>query len=193
MRSLSDFGDGLVGLVLLASLSCASQKPGPPAATAAVSLEGEVALIGSDPLDERIVLADLGGGFCALRSPSLEYELRNLTGLRVRVTGRLGGRSADGPELLVEKYSLAPVNGREPLIGVLRSSGGEVVLVEAGSGASYELAGPLADVLRGFVGCKVWASGPIDPAEQEGADHGTLKVESYGVLAPAGGATNREP
>jgi hypothetical protein len=193
MRSLSAFLRFALCLVSLAPLSCAASKPEPPAVETSVSLEGEVTLAGSRPLEERIVLADAGGGFCTLRSMKLEYELRSLAGHRVRVTGRLMGRVSRDPEFLVETYSLLPVNGRKPVIGSLESRDGGIFLVEPAPGGTYRLDGPLAVAVRNFIGCRVWISGPIAPAGEKGGEPATLTVESYGVLAQAAGTTPPAP
>ena len=193
MRSLSVFVRRFFALTFRALLSCASSRPGPPANETSVTLEGEVTLAGSGPLDDKIVLADAGGSFCTLRSATLEYELRSLAGHRARVTGRLMGKASGGPEFLVESYSLAPMNGRQPIIGVLESRDGEIDLVESGSGSAYILRGPLATVLRNFIGYKVWVSGPVMPAAGKGGETAGLTIESYGVLVPATGTTSREP
>ncbi len=192
MRSSSVFIRGLFGLTLLAMLSCASPKPGAPARETSVTLEGEVTLTGSGPLEERIVLADAGGSFCTLRSSKLEYELRSLAGHRVRVTGRLLGKTSGDPEFLVESYSLMPMNGRQPIIGTLRSPEGELVLVESGSKSAYRLGGPLTEALRSFVGFKVWISGSIIPAAEKSGG-AALTIEDYGVLIPVAGAADGEP
>jgi hypothetical protein len=158
-----------------------------------VTLEGELTLAPAGPLDDTVVLADAGGTFCALRSPALEYELRSLAGHRARVTGRLMGRTANGPELLVERYSLAPTNGREPIIGVLESRGDGIVLVQSESGSAYAAGGPLEAALSHFAGYKVWISGPLLPAEQNPRRLPTVMVESYGVMVIATGITSGEP
>jgi hypothetical protein len=193
MPSLSAFVRRFLCLTFLALLSCASSKPGPPAREIPVTLEGEATLAGSGPLDDRIVLADAGGSFCTLRSATLEYELRSLAGHRVRVTGRLMGKTSGIPEFLVESYSLAPMNGHQPIIGVLESRSGKVVLVEPSSGGAYVLDGSLATVLCNFIGYKVWIIGPEVPAAEKGGEAAGLTIEGYGVLVPAAGSTSREP
>jgi len=149
------------------------------------------------------VLADAGGGFCELRSAVFEDEFRSLAGHRVRVTGRLAGKTAEGAEFLVESYELAPVNGFRPVIGIVQTREGALVLREMLSGREYRLEGRLAQALRPYIDYKVWVSGPGAVDEGGGgraaADAGdlgraaTLTVESYGVLVPSAGAVNREP
>jgi hypothetical protein len=199
MRSSSAHGRRAIGVMrvtfvrsalsaaFLSLVICASCAPRPepaPAPEPSVTLEGEVALAGENPLDRIVVLADAGGSVCALSSPRFEYELRSLAGQRVRVTGRIAGKTAAGPEFLVESYELAPVGGRAPVAGTLALRGDGLVLVESRSGAEYVVAGPLANALRAFSGFKVWIEGPTTPPEEKNGAGGTLTVESYGILAP---------
>ena len=173
-------------VAMLSLVFCTLCAPPPkisPAPEPSVTLEGEVALAGENPLDRAIVLADAGGSVCALSSPRFEYELRNLAGHRVRVTGRVTGKTASGPEFLVESYELAPAGGRVPVAGTLDLRGAGLVLVDSRSGIEYALAGPLADALRAFPGFKVWIDGPVTPLENNGGAGGTIAVESYGILA----------
>ena len=179
-------------VAVIASVSCARQES-IPVQEPLVTLEGEIRLAGADSLDQAIHLADAGGSFCTLSSPRLEYELRNLAGQGVRVTGRLLGKTASGPEFFVESYDVSPVDGRRPVIGFVVHRGGEMILEDARSGATYRLGGSLAEALRAFPGCKVWVSGPTAPAEKGSRDTAVLTVESYGVLASSKDATSREP
>jgi hypothetical protein len=176
---------------LIASISCAKQKPA-PVREPLVTLEGEIRLAGADSLDQTIHLADAGGSFCTLSSPKLEYELRSLAGQGVRVMGRLLGRTPAGPELFVESYEIAHVDGRRPVIGAVVLRGGALILEDARSGAAYRLDGPLSEALRAFLGCKVWVSGPTT-AGNGTAGAATLTVESYGVLVSSGDAVSLEP
>jgi hypothetical protein len=174
---------------VLSLILCAPRPKPVMAPEPSVTLEGEVALVGDNPLDRAVVLSDAGGTVCALSSPRFEYELRNLAGHRVRVTGRVSGKTADGPEFLVEGYEFAPVAGRAPVKGTLAIRGAEIVLVASSSGGEYALAGPLADILRAFPGFKVWIDGPVKPSERNGGG-GTIAVESYGILAPPAGTVH---
>jgi hypothetical protein len=167
---------------------CAPPSKFAPAPEPSVTLEGEVALAGAGPLDRTLVLADAGGSVCALSSPRFEYELRSLAGHRVRVTGRVTGKTAGGPEFLVESYELALAGGRAPVMGTLDLRDADLVLVDSRSGVEYALAGPLADALRAFTGFKVWVDGPVTPFERKNGAGGTIAVEGYGILAPPEGA-----
>jgi hypothetical protein len=164
---------------------CGPPPKSAPAPEPSVTLEGDVALAGESPLDRTVVLSDAGGSVCALTSTRFEYELRNLAGHRVRVTGRVAGKTANGPEFLVESYELAPINGRMPVIGTLVARGEGLALVESRSGAEYVLAGRLAEALRAFAGFKVWVDGAATPFEEKGIPGGTISVEGYGIIAAA--------
>jgi hypothetical protein len=168
--------------IVFCTLCAPPQKPA-PAPEPSVTLEGEVALAGDNPLDRRVVLSDAGGSVCALSSPRFEYELRNLAGQRVRVTGRVAGKTENGPEFLVESYELAPAGGRAPVTGTLARRGAGLFLVETRSGVEYALVGPLAEALREFAGCKVWVEGTVTPFEKKNGAGGTIAVEGYGILA----------
>jgi hypothetical protein len=192
MRSSSAFTRCALSVALAASFSCAKPKP-LPVQEPLVTLEGEIRIAGAGSFDETIALADAGGSFCTLSGPKLEYELRNLAGQGVRVTGRLLGKTANGPEFFVESYEMTPVDGRRPAIGVVTSRNGELILMETRSGAIYRLDGPLAEALRAFPGCKVWVSGPTAPAGGGAGVVETLTVESYGVLMQAANPAGREP
>jgi hypothetical protein len=196
MRSSSVSGRCALSAAFLSLVFCTLCAPRPkpaPAPEPSVTLEGEVALSGEGPLDRTLVLADAGGSVCALSSPRFEYELRSLAGQRVRVTGRVAGKTEGGPDFLVESYELAPVGGRAPVAGTLVLRGAGLVLVESRSGAEYALAGPLADALRAFPGFKVWIDGPVAPFEKNVGAGGTIAVESYGILAPSAPSASPTP
>ncbi len=159
-----------------------------------VTLEGEVTLAGEDPLARTLALSDAGGSVCSISNPRFEYELRNLAGQRVRVTGRVTGRAEGVPEFYVESYEMAPVGGRAPLIGALVARGAALILHEPRTGAEYLLSGLLVDALRAHTGCKVWIDGPLAPGGGREAAGGTIAVEGYGIIArPTDAATSGRP
>ena len=191
MRPSSVSVSCVLSAALVALVSCAHPKV-VSVQEPLVTLQGVVVLASASPLEQTLTLTDAGGRVCTLTSPSLEYELRNLAGQGVRVTGKLLGATEGGPEFLVEGYEMMPVNGERPVIGVLTSSGGGLILTGTQPGAAYRLAGPLAEALRGYSGFKVWISGRSTPAGAGGGGEATLTVQSYGILAPPV-ATNRTP
>jgi hypothetical protein len=192
MRPSSAFARRALSIALLSVVSCAAPKL-VPTDELPVTLEGEIALAGAEPLlGETIVLSDAGGGICTLTSPTIEYELRNLAGQAVRVTGRILGETANGPEFLVESYELMPVNGKRPIIGTLESRGG-LILIQTGSGREYRLDGPLAEALQSYAGYKVWVSGQTISIPEPAAAASAMTIESYGILGPPAAATDRTP
>jgi len=192
MRSSFAFARCGLSLVFLSLVSCAQPKPF-PTPEPSVTLDGEVRLVGTSPLEQTIGLADAGGVFCTLSNPRLEYEFRNLVGHAVQATGRLLGKSANGPEFLVESYEMMPVDGFRPVIGAVTSRDGELFLVDARSGATYRLGGPLAEALRAFSGFKVWVSGPVASIGKGVGAGETITIRNYGVLVPVGSIIRPEP
>jgi hypothetical protein len=186
-----------IGAALLLFALCAPSPPEPPAADPApdpaVTLEGDVMPAGSNPLDQTLILSDAGGSVCILLSSRYDFELRSLAGQRVRVTGRITGKTDGVPEFLIDSYELAPVNGRTPLIGALVPRGTALVLHESRSGTEYLLSGLLVDALRAFTGCKVWIDGPLTAAGGKEAAGGTIAVEGYGIIARPTEATSGRP
>jgi hypothetical protein len=191
----SSFGSArgalLVPFLFLAACS-ARRVPPAPATDPAVVLEGVIAIAGLGTFDRDVVLYDEGGPICRLTGGSAELELRNLAGLGVRVTGRLAGRTNDIPEFLIDRWELLPVDGREPVVGVIESRNGVPYLVVERNAFEYRLGGPLAGALEPLSGFKVWVAGEERPAGEEGARERTLAVASYGVLLPPR-SLNRAP
>lgn len=185
MRSSSGFVRSLP-LAVIALLLCCAQRvpPLPPSVEPLVSLEGEIALSGSSPLDREVVLYDAGGIICRLTGPRAELELRGLAGLGVRVTGRLAGRSSGVPEFVVDAWELLPIDGHAPVAGTLETRDGEVFIVEEKSGTAYLLEGPLARALASFAGYTGWAAGEARTFGEGTARKTALLVASYGVLLP---------
>ncbi len=184
-----------LGAALFSVALCApARREAPePAPAPSITLEGDVALAGSSPLDRTLVLSDAGGRVCVLSSPRYDFELRSLAGQRIRVTGRITGTTDGVPEFYVESYEMAPVNGRAPLVGALVARGTALILHESRTGTEYLLSGLLVEALRAFTGCKVWIDGPLSPAGGKDAAGGTIAVEGYGIIAPPPEATSGRP
>ena len=193
MRSSSGSARGaLLGPFLFIAACSAQRIPPVPAIEPDVVLEGVIALAGSGAFDRDVVLYDEGGPICRLTGRSAELELRNLAGLGVRVTGRLAGRTSDIPEFLVDRWDLLPIDGREPVVGVIESRNGVAYLVGERNGYEYRLDGPLAGALEPFSRHKVWVAGEERLAGEGGARERTIAVGSYGILLPPR-ALNRAP
>lgn len=137
--------------------------------------EGVVVVTGtgarSFPVLRTEALGDVG-----LSGP-MEAELIRLSGIRVRVSGS-PGPTAVGPGIRVSHYELLEIEGRIPHLGILlRDEEGRWILHLEGDDTV-----PLAGLPGGQMqaGMKIWVVGAM------GAD-GHLAVESYGIVAPAGG------
>ena len=104
----------------------------------------------------------------------LRAELRTLSGADVMVRGVIDSSAADD-SFDVRDYEVVAIDGRQPHVGVLLARGGELWLA---AGDTLRLV-PTLDALRERAGAKIWVVGAIDSVAKE------LRVESYGVIAPA--------
>lgn len=104
----------------------------------------------------------------------LRDELRTLAGAEVKVRG-LVDSAGPGRSLRVREYEVLSINGQRPLVGTLlvRDSG-----IWLAARDTMRLVPELA-ALRERTGAKIWVVGTSDP------DGTSLRVESYGVIAPA--------
>lgn len=185
MRPLSVSASRLIVCSVALAASCAPRQTIVPVLEPVVTIEGEIAFFGSNPVEREIILSDAGGIICRLDGGRNDVELRSLAGLGARVTGRLGGKVDGVPEFLVDRYELLPIDGHPPVVGSLERRDGVLCLVEAERGGAYRLEGPLAKALAPFAGYKVWVAGETRSA-REGGREIPLAVESYGVLLPPG-------
>lgn len=148
----------------------------PPGAQEVRTEEGVIGVTGTDAWSLAVLRTDNRGSFGL--TGDLEPELRRLAGIRVRVTGR-SAPTAVGPGLAVTGYELLEVDGRTPHLGILdRDAEGGWVLRPEGDEDALALRGLPEGRLQ--PGMKIWVVGAT------GAD-GRLAVESYGIVAPAGG------
>jgi hypothetical protein len=193
MRSWCAFVRGAWLAASISILSCASSRAPIETTESHLALEGEVTVDGS-LFRKTASLADAGGTVCILRNPRLELELLNLAGHRVRVVGRVTGKTPAGPEFWVDRYEMLPIDGLTPIVGVLELHEGVPMLTAEPSGATYVLGGPLRDALKSFAGAKVWVSGRVHgDGERFGSGTPTFTVEGYGILLPAPEATDAAP
>ncbi len=165
-------------------MACSSKKVPAPILEPLIAIEGDIALSGTGPLDWDVILSDEGGGICALRGRQLDLELRNLAGLRVRVTGRLAGETRELPEFLDDRYELLPINGYDPVVGTLEAREGAVFIVDSAGGGGWRIDGPLAQALAHFAGYKVWVAGERRGGRAGAAESPSISVESYGIVLP---------
>ena len=145
---------------------------GADAATAADSVRGVVARVGSDPTSQLVVRA-ADGVACALQMttpPSFEGLEVTLWGVRDRTSATM--LPGVGCTVMVTRFAVRAVDGVAAMDGVLRAQG-DAYALETADGKRR----PLRDVpaaLRAQVGARVYWAGPLDRAP-----------EAYGVLAPA--------
>lgn len=104
----------------------------------------------------------------------LRSELRTLGGAEVRVRGVIDS-AGRGRALRVQEYELLSIDGKRPRVGrvLVRDSG-----LWLAASDTVRLVPELA-ALRDRAGAKIWVVGTSDPGGTE------LRVESYGVIAPA--------
>lgn len=113
-------------------------------------------------------------GRAARLTGDLRDELRTLGGAEVTVRGVMDSSGASG-SLDVREYEVLDIDGRRPHVGVVLARDGELWLAAADTLRLI----PALDALRERTGAKIWVVGASDSAAKE------LRVESYGVIAPA--------
>ncbi len=163
-------------LLLAAALaSCTAPRPEPPdsspvpAAGAAERIVGTVRVVGSAPVNVRVVLRPERGGDVQLAGP-LRDELRQLAGAEVAVTGP--AETAPDPladrQLRVDSYEILSVSGEPVVMGTVEGRSGEWLLLRTPHGELLYLGGATGDLAPGE---KVWVQGPR-----------SVIVQSHGVL-----------
>jgi hypothetical protein len=101
-------------------------------------------------------------------------ELRTLSGAELSVRGVMSSGGTDR-SLDVREYEVLAIDGQRPHVGTVLVRDGGVWLA---SSDTLRLV-PALDALRQRAGAKVWVVGTLDSAG------GELRVQSYGVIAPA--------
>lgn len=169
-------------LLFLLSASCAKSPPVETVEEPLV-LEGEVTVAGSHPFDKRIILVDENGIFWMLRCGRFEVEIMNLAGHRIKLSGSPPTETLPDPVLIVDSYEMLPVEGMDPIIGILTLEGDMLILERSTTGVRFAIEGRLREALKQFNGMKIWIIG----AEHSGAGEGEISVDvtGYGILAPA--------
>ena len=159
-------------MLILAAAACTSPAPQPPAsmpdsqAVGGVVLIGVPRVVGSAPVNTRLVLADASGRQTEVVGP-LAPEIRQLDGAQIEVSGRMtrGSLEASG-------YRIRSVDGRPVEMGTVERSPDGGVQLRKADGSVVRLTGA-ASQLR--VGQKVWVQGPTTAAVQ---------VQTFGVINP---------
>lgn len=154
----------------LAALAAACTPAPPPAGAAAAqagdtTLVGQVAVVGSMPVNARVVVQPDGRPALRVAGP-LARELGSLSGARVRVRGRAAGDS-----VAVSAYEIVSVNGEPVHFGVVERAPGGALRLRRADGTTVDLLGPAAAQFR--PGQKIWVQGP-----------GSVQVQVFGVVTP---------
>ena len=139
----------------------AVSSPGASPRTAADTVRGTVAVVGSFPVTS-VVVRPPGGRDVTITGP-LAREIRRAAGAEVWISGT---RTAEGVE--ASRYAVRRVDGDAVADGTLALEGDRMVLVTPNG--RHPIARP-PQALRDMVGARVWLVGPLD---------GT--IASYGVL-----------
>lgn len=142
------------------------------------TLEGRIGLRGSEPLVEPVLLVEDDEVYTL--AGDCEKELKNLSGARVRVTGRLEETSRpdrDGA-LEVELYTITGLNYREGVdwaVGRVREAEEKLYLLTTGQ-VVYHISGLSSQARKKLVDTKAVLAGEI---EKTGEFTGEVKAESY--------------
>lgn len=146
-------------------------------------LEGEVTVAGSHPFDKRIILVDGNGVFWMLQCGRFEVEIMNLAGHQIKVGGSPPAEALPDPVLIVDSYEMLPVDGMNPVTGILTIESDMLILEHSKTGARFAIEGRLREALSQFDGMKIWVVGVEHAGTGEG--EATIDVTGYGILAPA--------
>jgi hypothetical protein len=140
-----------------------------------LELEGELALVGSDPATQ-IAIQPSAGVQVAVLGP-LREELAPLVGFRVRLGG-VPGKAAPPLDrsVVVRRYEVVAFRGEPVLVGTLRVEGSRARL-EGRTPAQLET---LPSGLRGHEGALVYLFGPVRD--------GIITVTGFGIIRPAPGS-----
>jgi chloramphenicol 3-O-phosphotransferase len=173
---------GLAASMLLGA-GCAGSKNDEQgdAEGAIVVVRGKISSQGSTPF-ALLVLEGSDGKSYAIENSHLADELRSLDGMEVTVRGSVLPRSAEHVTIDVISYEiLALPSGEIPIVGYIRTGG----LIEDSSLVMWMIEGDFADLLRNFVGAKVWVVGVTrETVETPEARYHVILVTEYGVIRP---------
>lgn len=163
----------LAGVLLAA---CAARPPDRIGGDSPVRVEGTVSVVGSPPLNVRIVLQPRDGSPAWRLEGEAAAEVARLTGFLVTVEGE--PTEASPPEaraLRVLRYEAASPWGSVLLFGEVERVDGPDVVLRGDDGRRRRVRLPEGAVGPGQ---RVWVE-PTDPAAPE-----PLRVMRYGVLRP---------
>ena len=147
-----------------AARSAEAGQGAPPQAGDTVVV-GEVAVVGSAPMNTHVVVTPEGRRSVRVEGP-LARELASLSNTRVSVRGQMRGGG-----MLATSYELLSVNGAPALFGTVERAPGGGMHLRLADGSRVALLGPGTTNLR--PGQKAWVQGPA-----------SVQVQVYGVVTP---------
>jgi hypothetical protein len=178
----------LVAFVIFGAVGCGGKKTSKTMSFEAgdlVSLEGTLSLRGSMPRPILILETDTAGGV-VIQSRELQSELSSLAGMKVWIEGRiLPAIEGESPLIDATDYRLLALpSGEVPVVGVLKLQRDECVLHVDG-GQRYWIRGEFTDLIRDFVGARMWVVGTAGDTALPDKPEGTIPlwVSGYGVLS----------
>jgi hypothetical protein len=153
--------------MIVASAGCVAPAPAPPAAASSTqagdSLAGTLRIVGSAPVNVRVVIQSAAGSTNVV-GPAAE-ELRRLAGAEVTLAGR-----SEGGAFVATGYRVRSIDGRPVTLGTVEGPEGPYLRLRTADGEIvYLVSAP--DELR--PGQKVWVQGP----------RGVI-VQSFGTVRP---------
>lgn len=152
-----------------------------------VDVTGKLSRRGSTPFS-LMLLQSSDGTTYMIQSTRIGDELRSLDGMEVAVTGVLVPNEEEVQVLSVMSYDLLRVpSGERPVVGVVfsdaRASAGTPVWLVDRNNVYWSMRGDFEDVLKEFVGAKIWVTGVVQRSVNTGgASVRSIFVTEYGVL-----------
>ena len=161
----------LMGFALLACSVPQQELPDsvPSPAGTADSVRGTVRVVGSAPVNVRVVVQPAEGKSVQISGP-LREELRQLSGAEVALRGPMV--PAPDPladrQMEVEEYEILSIDGEPVVTGTVQGRSGNLLILQTLGGETVYLDGATSQLSPGQ---KVWVQGPR-----------SVIVQSYGVL-----------
>src|SRR5215217_3394230 len=141
-------------LLIVASAGCVAPSPAPSTvagdATAGGSVAGTLRVVGSAPVNVRLVIQSAGGS-AGVGGP-LADELRRLAGAEVTLTGR-----REGGSFIASDYRVRSIDGRPVTLGTVEAAEGDYLRLRTTEGELVYLVAAPGELRPGQ---KVWVQGP---------------------------------
>ncbi|MBW3629039.1 MAG: hypothetical protein KY464_07045 [Gemmatimonadetes bacterium] len=156
-------------LLIVASAGCVAPSPAPTpsaaaaAATAGDSVAGTLRVVGSAPVNVRLVIQGAGGSSNV--GGALTGELRRLAGAEVTLLGR-----RQGADFVPTDYRVRAIDGRPVTLGTVEGRDGDYLRLRTMSGELVYLVASPGEIRSGQ---KIWVQGP----------QGVI-VQSFGTVRP---------